>query len=48
MSMQNAIDDSGHFTGDNAVTVSIDVNSMLHMTAGGNNEIMLQESLSVV
>ena len=23
--MQNAIDDSGHFTGDNAVTVSIDV-----------------------
>ena len=44
--MQNAIDDSGHFTGDNAVTVSIDVNGMLHMTAGGNNEIMLQESLS--
>ena len=44
--VQNAIDDSGFFTGDNAVTVSVDVNGMMHMTAGGNNEIMLQESLS--
>ena len=44
--VQTAIDDSGYFTGDNAVTVSVDVHGMLHMSAGGANEIMLQESLS--
>jgi len=42
--VQNAIDDSGYFTGDNAVTVSVDHHGMLHMEAGGANEIQLTES----
>ena len=42
--VQNAINDSGYFTGDNAVTVSIDHSGMLHMEAGGANEIQLTES----
>jgi flagellin len=42
--IQNAIDDSGYFTGDNAVEVSVDNYGMLHMTAGGPNEIQLTES----
>jgi len=42
--VQNAINDSGYFTGDNAVEVSVDTHGMLHMVAGGANEIQLTES----
>jgi flagellin len=42
--LQQAIDESGYFTGDNAVTVSVDKNGMLNMAAGGANEIQLTES----
>jgi flagellin len=41
--LQTAIDDSGYFEGDNAVTVSIDKDGFLHMVAGGANEIQLAE-----
>ena len=44
--LQNAVDASGYFTGENAVNVSVDIHGMVHMKAGGANEIMLQESLS--
>jgi flagellin len=42
--LQQAIDDNGTFTGDNAVTVSVDKNGILNMAAGGANEIQLAES----
>jgi len=41
--LQTAIDDSGYFEGDNAVTVSIDKDGFLQMVAGGANEIQLAE-----
>ena len=44
MQFKSAIDDTGYFTGDNAVTVSVDHHGMLHMEAGGANEIQLTES----